>query len=74
MLKVTPKVKAALVDVVRTVAATAVAVWLGLGISIFDATPDALKAVVATAVAAGLQVVLKYIDPSSKEYGVGSKK
>ena len=74
MFKVSPKVNAALIDVARTVAATAVAVWLGLGISIFDATPDALKAVVATAVAAGLQVVLKYIDPSSKEYGVGSTK
>jgi len=73
MFKVSTKVKAALADIVRTAAATAIAVWLGLGISIFDAGPDALKAVVATAVAAGLQVALKYVDPTATDYGRGSK-
>jgi hypothetical protein len=73
MFKISDKVKAALADVVRTAVATALAVWLGLGISIFDANADALKAVVATAVAAALHVVLKYIDPTSTDYGRGSK-
>ena len=73
MFKLPAKVKSALVDVVRTAAATAVAVWLGLGISIFDADADAFKAVVATAVAAALQVALKYIDPTAADYGRGSK-
>jgi len=73
MFKVPAKVKAAILDVVRTGVATAVAVWLGLGISIFDADADAFKAVVATAVAAALQVVLKYIDPTVTDYGRGSK-
>jgi len=73
MFKVPAKLKAALTDVVRTVVATAIAVWLGLGISIFDAGADTIKVVVATAVAAGLQVALKYVDPTSKDYGAGSK-
>ena len=63
-------VKEALLDLARTALSTSIAVWLGLGISIFDADENAVKAVVAAGIAAALQVAMKYLDPSNVAYGI----
>lgn len=65
-------VKEAGIDALRTALATSVAVWLGLGISVFDADAEALKAVAAAGFAALLQVAMKYLDPSFVGYGIGA--
>jgi len=70
MVKVSSSVKEALLDLVRTAVSTSIAVWLGLGISIFDANEDAVKAVIAAGVAAALQVAMKYLDPNNAAYGI----
>jgi hypothetical protein len=66
-------IKQALLDLARTAVSTSIAVWLGLGISIFDADADALKAVIAAGIAAALQVAMKYLDPSNVAYGIVSE-
>jgi hypothetical protein len=70
MVKVSSSVKEALLDLARTAVSTSIAVWLGLGISIFDANEDAVKAVIAAGVAAALQVAMKYLDPNNAAYGI----
>lgn len=70
MPKVSNSVKEACLDLLRTAISTSIAVWLGLGISIFDANANSVKAVIAAGVAAGLQVAMKYLDPNNAAYGV----
>lgn len=70
MLKVSNSVKEAILDLVRTAISTSIAVWLGLGISIFDANANSVKAVIAAGVAAALQVLMKYLDPNNAAYGI----
>lgn len=65
-------IKQALLDLTRTAISTSIAVWLGLGISIFDADANAVKAVIAAGIAAALQVAMKYLDPNNVAYGIVS--
>jgi hypothetical protein len=65
--------KAALQDATRTALATTFAVWLGLGIDIWSLDTEALKALSAAGIAAGVQVLLRYLQAGG-EYGVAAKK
>jgi hypothetical protein len=47
--------------------------WVAMGVDIWSLDADALKALSAAAVAAGVQVVLRYLQPGG-EYGIGADK
>lgn len=60
---------AASLDALQAALSTAIAVFLGLGVSIFDLTGDGLKAVVASAISAGLLVLQRWLDEDNVKYG-----
>ena len=67
------QIKAAAQDVVRTALATTFALWLGMGVDVWSLDTEALKALSAAGIAAGIQVLLRYLQAGG-EYGVGAKK
>ena len=69
----TEQLKVALQDVARTALSTTLALWLGMGVDVWSLDTDALKALSAAGIAAGIQVLLRYLQAGG-EYGVGAKK
>ena len=60
---------AAALDALQAALSTAIAVFLGLGVSIFDLTGDGFKAVVASAISAALLVLQRWLDEDNTAYG-----
>jgi hypothetical protein len=54
----------------RTFVVTAIAQVLAYGVGVFDLSAGDWKAVAASGVAAVLMVVVRFLDPSNKSYGV----
>ena len=62
--------KAAAWDAIRAAISTSIAVFLGLGVSIFDLNGEGTKAIAASAIAAGLLVLQKWLDEDNTKYGL----
>ena len=62
--------KSAAWDAIRAAISTSIAVFLGLGVSIFDLNGDGAKAIAASAIAAGLLVLQKWLDEDNTKYGL----
>lgn len=60
---------AATLDAVQAALSTAIAVFLGLGVSIFDLNGDGVKAVAASAISAALLVLQRWLDEDNTKYG-----
>jgi hypothetical protein len=60
---------AAALDAAQAALSTAIAVFLGLGVSIFDLTGDGVKAVAASAISAALLVLQRWLDEDNDKYG-----
>ena len=60
---------AAALDALQASLSTAIAVFLGLGVSIFDLTGDGAKAVAASAISAALLVIQRWLDEDNTAYG-----
>jgi len=60
---------AAGLDAIQAALSTAIAVFLGLGVSIFDLSGDGVKAVAASAISAGLLVLQRWLDEDNTRYG-----
>jgi biotin carboxyl carrier protein len=60
---------AAALDALQAALSTAIAVFLGLGVSIFDLTGDGFKAVAASAISAALLVLQRWLDEDNTAYG-----
>ena len=60
---------AAGLDAIQAALSTAIAVFLGLGVSIFDLSGDGLKAVAASAIGAALLVLQRWLDEDNVRYG-----
>ena len=60
---------AAALDALQAALSTAIAVFLGLGVSIFDLTGDGAKAVAASAISAALLVLQRWLDEDNTAYG-----
>jgi len=69
----TTSVDEAIVDFLRTGLSTAIAVSLGLGIPLMDISGGDFRTVLSAALAAGLQVLQTYLDPSNERYGLKTK-
>lgn len=69
----TTSVDEAIVDFLRTGLSTAIAVSLGLGIPLMDISGGDFRTVLSAALAAGLQVLQTYLDPSNERYGLTNK-
>lgn len=67
--KMRDQIVAAGLDALQAAVSTAIAVFLGMGISIFDLTGDGVKAVVASAVGAALMVLQRWLDEDNTRYG-----
>jgi len=63
------QIMAAGLDALQAAVSTAIAVFLGMGISIFDLTGEGAKAVVASAVGASLMVLQRWLDEDNTRYG-----
>ncbi len=63
------QIVAAALDALQAALSTAIAVFLGLGVSIFDLTGDGAKAVAASAISAGLLVLQRWLDEDNSAYG-----
>lgn len=66
----TDQIKAALQDAAQAAVSTAIAVYLGMGIGIFDLTGEGVKAIAASAIGAALVVVQRWLDKKNKRYGL----
>ena len=60
---------AAALDALQAALTTAIAVFLGLGISIFDLTGDGARAIAASAIGAALIVIQRWLDKDNAAYG-----
>lgn len=60
---------AAALDALQAGLSTAIAVFLGLGVSIFDLDGDGIKAVAASAISAALLVLQRWLDEDNTRYG-----
>ena len=69
----TTSVDEAVIDFLRTGLSTAIAVSLGLGIPLLDISGGDFRTVLSAALAAGLQVLQTYLDPSNDRYGLTTK-
>lgn len=69
----TTSVDEAIIDFLRTGLSTAIAVSLGLGIPLLDISGGDFRTVLSAALAAGLQVLQTYLDPSNDRYGLTTK-
>ena len=67
------KIDEAVADFLRYSLSTAVAVSLGLGIPLLDISGGDFRTIVSAALAAGLQVLQTYLDPSNDRYGLTKK-
>jgi hypothetical protein len=63
------QITAALLDALTAALSTSIAVFLGMGISVFDLTGDGAKALVASAVSAALMVLQRWLDEDNSRYG-----
>ena len=66
----TDQIEAALQDAAQAAVSTAIAVYLGMGIGIFDLTGEGAKAIAASAIGAALVVVQRWLDKKNKRYGL----
>jgi len=69
----TTSVDEAIVDFLRTGLSTAIAVSLGLGIPLMDISGGDFRTIISASLAAGLQVLQTYLDPSNDRYGLKAK-
>ena len=60
---------AAGLDAIQAALSTAIAVFLGLGVSIFDLDGEGAKAVAASAISAALLVLQRWLDEDNTKYG-----
>jgi hypothetical protein len=63
------QIVAASLDAIQAALSTAIAVFLGLGVSIFDLSGDGAKAVAASAISAALLVLQRWLDEDNVKYG-----
>lgn len=63
-----------LLDAVRTFLTVSISVALGLGIPLLDITGGDFRTVLSAGLASGLAVIVKALDPSQSDYGIGGKK
>jgi hypothetical protein len=63
-----------LLDAVRTFLTVSISVALGLGIPLLDITGGDFRTVLSAGLASGLAVLVKALDPSQSDYGIGGKK
>ena len=61
-------------DAVRTFLTVSISVALGLGIPLLDITGGDFRTVLSAGLASGLAVIVKALDPSQSDYGIGGKK
>ena len=69
----TTSVDEAIIDFLRTGLSTAIAVSLGLGIPLMDISGGDFRTIISASLAAGLQVLQTYLDPSNDRYGLKAK-
>jgi len=60
---------AASLDAIQAALSTAIAVFLGLGVSIFDLDGEGAKAIAASAISAALLVLQRWLDEDNAKYG-----
>ena len=63
-----------MLDAVRTFLTVSISVALGLGIPLLDITGGDFRTVLSAGLASGLAVLVKALDPSQSDYGIGGKK
>lgn len=63
-----------LLDAVRTFLTVSISVALGLGIPLLDISGGDHRTVLSAGLASGLAVIVKALDPSQTDYGIGGKK
>ena len=63
-----------LLDAVRTFLTVSISVALGLGIPLLDITGGDFRTLLSAGLASGLAVIVKALDPSQTDYGIGGKK
>ena len=63
-----------LLDAIRTFLTVSISVALGLGIPLLDITGGDFRTVLSAGLASGLTVIVKALDPSQTDYGIGGKK
>ena len=63
-----------LLDAVRTFLTVSISVALGLGIPLLDITGGDFRTLLSAGLASGLAVIVKALDPSQSDYGIGGKK
>ena len=63
-----------LLDAIRTFLTVSISVALGLGIPLLDITGGDFRTLLSAGLASGLAVIVKALDPSQSDYGIGSKK
>ena len=69
----TTSVDEAIIDFLRTGLSTAIAVSPGLGIPLMDISGGDFRTIISASLAAGLQVLQTYLDPSNDRYGLKTK-
>jgi hypothetical protein len=63
-----------ILDAVRTFLTVSISVALGLGIPLLDITGGDFRTVLSAGLASGLAVIVKALDPSQSDYGIGRSK
>ena len=63
-----------LLDALRTFLTVSISVALGLGIPLLDITGGDFRTLLSAGLASGLAVIVKALDPSQSDYGIGGKK
>ena len=63
-----------LLDAVRTFLTVSISVARGLGIPLLDITGGDFRTLLSAGLASGLAVIVKALDPSQSDYGIGGKK
>lgn len=63
-----------LLDALRTFLTVSISVALGLGIPLLDITGGDFRTLLSAGLASGLAVIVKALDPSQTDYGIGGKK
>jgi hypothetical protein len=63
-----------LLDAIRTFLTVSISVALGLGIPLLDISGGDFRTVLSAGLASGLAVIVKALDPSQTDYGIGGKK
>lgn len=68
------KIDEMILDAVRTFLTVSISVALGLGIPLLDITGGDFRTVLSAGLASGLAVIVKALDPSQSDYGIGRSK